>query len=536
MSSENTEAAATPAAVTVGDIRDDYLNNFHRTCSPSKDNDDHRSLKAQLQGMNINDHDNCSPRDLADVPIEAMKHVASFLASPSRALFAVALDNNLSRRECQVIAGNQWATLDFGTVEKSLAEKLTDDHISAVLLCIDSVHTIKTLRLANCINITGVGLAPLRGSRVMEHIDLSLVPDHTSPLLDPVPPISQELVLPILNTIMGRGRLKVIEFPKAWRNHARELELLQRRDELHPFNQFLDLYMLSMNHGRGFRCKECEDEVGPNFSGEAQGTQCFVCYNCHDNYCEECIETSDSLMFCDKCERHYCDKCMESTWCECCNSSYCEKCEPLIYCRECDAQICSDCISVKSCSTQCNSKLLQCQCCAYYNNDTKEFSLERNNACDYCADAYCRECIVSGQLRACDGCGRDHCWKCAEREGLHCCSNYCFSGNDYHCDLSLCKHCRVGSSTAKGFGFNCRLCYEQNCPKLFQQHKVTLEENDRLHKENLMLKLKLQEAQEGVAAADVDMVMSQAGCNRKRAVKALKDHDSDLIDAIMSLV
>ena len=51
-----------------------------------------------------------------------------------------------------------------------------------------------------------------------------------------------------------------------------------------------------------------------------------------------------------------------------------------------------------------------------------------------------------------------------------------------------------------------------------------------------MLKLKLQEAQEGVAAADVDMVMSQAGCNRKRAVKALKDHDSDLIEAIMSLV
>lgn len=39
----------------------------------------------------------------------------------------------------------------------------------------------------------------------------------------------------------------------------------------------------------------------------------------------------------------------------------------------------------------------------------------------------------------------------------------------------------------------------------------------------------------GVEAKDIELVMSQAGCSRSRAVKALKDNDGDLVNAIMSL-
>jgi NACalpha-BTF3-like transcription factor len=87
------------------------------------------------------------------------------------------------------------------------------------------------------------------------------------------------------------------------------------------------------------------------------------------------------------------------------------------------------------------------------------------------------------------------------------------------------------------------VCYLKYCPELFAQHKAALKENDTLReekgtlrKENASLKLKLQEAQEGVPTMDVQMVMSQAGCTRVRAVKALKDNDKDVIEAIMSLV
>eukprot|EP00934_Nitzschia_sp_Nitz4_P009167 Nitzschia sp. Nitz4//scaffold333_size18811//3633//4347//NITZ4_008752-RA/size18811-augustus-gene-0.39-mRNA-1//1//CDS//3329548220//9157//frame0 len=39
----------------------------------------------------------------------------------------------------------------------------------------------------------------------------------------------------------------------------------------------------------------------------------------------------------------------------------------------------------------------------------------------------------------------------------------------------------------------------------------------------------------GVEAKDIELVMSQAGCSRATAVKALKENDMDLVNAIMSL-
>eukprot|EP00568_Trieres_chinensis_P000217 CAMPEP_0183307144 /NCGR_PEP_ID=MMETSP0160_2-20130417/16450_1 /TAXON_ID=2839 ORGANISM="Odontella Sinensis, Strain Grunow 1884" /NCGR_SAMPLE_ID=MMETSP0160_2 /ASSEMBLY_ACC=CAM_ASM_000250 /LENGTH=211 /DNA_ID=CAMNT_0025470669 /DNA_START=70 /DNA_END=705 /DNA_ORIENTATION=+ len=39
----------------------------------------------------------------------------------------------------------------------------------------------------------------------------------------------------------------------------------------------------------------------------------------------------------------------------------------------------------------------------------------------------------------------------------------------------------------------------------------------------------------GVEAKDIELVMSQAGCSRAKAVKALKENDGDLVNSIMSL-
>jgi len=39
----------------------------------------------------------------------------------------------------------------------------------------------------------------------------------------------------------------------------------------------------------------------------------------------------------------------------------------------------------------------------------------------------------------------------------------------------------------------------------------------------------------GVEPKDIELVMSQAGCSRAKAVKALKENDNDLVNSIMSL-
>ena len=130
---------------------------------------------------------NGAPQCLIDLPTGIFAHAAGFLAAPSRALFAVALDEDSGvtfDQRSSAIVGNKWDILDFGEIEIKLASKLSDDDIEKVLLCIDAVNSVKKLKLANCVNITGAGLEPLRGSLVIEQIDLSLTGEHENHLRD----------------------------------------------------------------------------------------------------------------------------------------------------------------------------------------------------------------------------------------------------------------------------------------------------------------------------------------------------------------
>ena len=68
-------------------------------------------------------------RCLTDLPSGILAHVASFLAVPSKALFAVALDGNSAvspSERSSAIAGNEWDNLDFGEIERELAANLKD--------------------------------------------------------------------------------------------------------------------------------------------------------------------------------------------------------------------------------------------------------------------------------------------------------------------------------------------------------------------------------------------------------------------------
>ena len=144
--------------------------------------------------------------------------MSSYLAAPSRALFAVALKFEDVDSSAAII-GCRWVALDFGDIEKDLVAKLSDDDIRDVLLSIDAVNNLKRLRLTNCINISGVGLEPLRGSTIIRKIDLSLVGDHESPKLDLGPSLSCAEVLPILDSIIERGEdcsLEYLQFPNEW--------------------------------------------------------------------------------------------------------------------------------------------------------------------------------------------------------------------------------------------------------------------------------------------------------------------------------
>ena len=103
---------------------------------------------------------------IRSLPDTLLAFVCEYLAFPSRALFAVALNNknndNNDSNDKVVVVGTSVCTelLDFADVEKALAMKLTDEDLSSVLICMDAKNTLKTLKLTNCMSIIGHGLQP----------------------------------------------------------------------------------------------------------------------------------------------------------------------------------------------------------------------------------------------------------------------------------------------------------------------------------------------------------------------------------------
>ena len=97
----------------------------------------------------------------------------------------------------------EWKEIHYGEIGNDLAKKLTDDDMGTILMINDAVNTVKTLKLVGCVNIFGSGLEPLCGSTVLKLIDLSLVGPHESPVIIPKPKISEEAILPILDSIIN---------------------------------------------------------------------------------------------------------------------------------------------------------------------------------------------------------------------------------------------------------------------------------------------------------------------------------------------
>lgn len=247
------------------------------------------------------------------------------------------------------------------------------------------------MRLTHCTNFTGAGLRPLHGSTIIEQIDLSLVGDGEDPtLLDPDPPISCDLVLPILDSIIAAEgcSLKHLHFPYMWRKD---------RSTDTDFHAFILRYNI-MRENRdtvtclNFNCDQNLPVNGNEWIGTrdncAHGLHNWTCYQCFKYYCEFCHEDDDGekmLHYCQKCQRDYCRECVKVKECDLCSDMwYCEHC--FEECNECHKNICSGCME-HYCS-----------------------------ACSYCDAVYCKECNPNvGFVKFCEECDKSCCNLCRFR-------------------------------------------------------------------------------------------------------------------------
>ena len=253
-----------------------------------------------------------------DLPIGILADVSAYLSQPSRAILAVAFSappssswknyDDLMHRpspiSTAIISASQWDILDFEDIEKELANKLTDDDIYAVLKCINA-HVLKKLKLCGCTNIEGHGLNPLRGSVVLEQIDISLAPKYGSQEISPGAKISQDITATILDSIISTNgcSLKYIQFPERWRRGVRIQAIKAFQDR---FNRYLN--------SRGISCAKCNKKMGSgtiNNSRYWMSTlfQNSICNDCLEPICDVCSDDNDHLYYCSTCDKDYCEKC-----------------------------------------------------------------------------------------------------------------------------------------------------------------------------------------------------------------------------------
>ena len=272
--------------------------------------------------------------------------------------------------------------MDFEDIDKELANKLTDDDVYAILKCINARDVLKRLKLCGCTNITGLGLNPLRGSVVLEQIDLSLVGKHENPeIVDPESKISQELVISILDSIISSDgfSLKYTKIPQEWRGNGMNGLTVEFRER---YNRLFD--------ERGLSCTSCYTAIqgeGAYSSGwlSFYGYQNKMCYDCLKPFCDQCVATDatdneDSVLrFCHYCEKDYCtdcDPCAKcagcdnfacqgcSDRCDGCAKTWCKRCPNMFRCILCKKTVCTKCSAYEeSYMRECPTDDFACEPC-----------------------------------------------------------------------------------------------------------------------------------------------------------------------------
>jgi len=330
-----------------------------------------------------------------DLPDGILVGISSYLAKPSAALLAIAMmaDSQQQTETSKAIISStiNCSVLDFGDIEKSLSVKLSDDDIDKILRSIDAVNNLRILKLAGCVNITGRGLDVLRSSNEIQQIDLSLVGKHESPLIEPEPLLSEDVVIPILDSIISRGRessLKQLELPMMWRN------------ESSVSHQFFGRYNDYLTNQR-YCCSKCEQVIGSNdwvcLDGDDwHGTQEYTCSQCLKHFCydEDCEDESSLVNWCNKCEKGYCKNCNAGYKCSGCYRSFCNECKTMKACEapgDCTRRFCGDCSEEKLCSW-CD----QCSFCVRTAGVCKHDGCQKTicSQCDVVINTggYCMEC------------------------------------------------------------------------------------------------------------------------------------------------
>ena len=440
---------------------------------------------------------------ITDLPDWAIKEVITYIPKTSRALLALALTtDSASWREIHwdksapksilswfnnttitkmmrpsaitkaILSprneeeNDMWEEINFEDNDINLCWKLNDDDIAGILACTNSVKHLKRLFLPDCMEITGRALEPLRGSSILEQLDVSLLRNHWNAGIcrdgwrrETKPGefdtnLLQTEVIPILNSIIGRenNSLRHLHFPQSWRQRADNGYFMRFWEEYNQSEQQRNIQCFACNA----ICRESlslfrEDETSSfsnKYAGKYSGIQHFTCYDCLSYYCYNCKDDDGHflLSFCVVCEKWRCRECMDMKPCNSCRGDafvqslqpgYAERNNMSYICTDCEENVCKgdgsssgmeyrrkceQCNNVYCCN--CQPEMEYCKICNRFGCESCMHVLEcEHNDCQEKTCETCRNIIYAGSLRAsvdaaslravntCHGCWKNYCFR-----------------------------------------------------------------------------------------------------------------------------
>ena len=287
---------------------------------------------------------------------------------PDDSIISPSFRDDLSKQMKQYY-DSQWEVLDFVDIPIPLASRLTDNDVGAVLVCIDAKNNLTRLKLTHCLNVVGTGLGPLRGSTVLQYLDLEIVREFEEPWYQNKKferrgfaeiMLFEGPVFEVLDAILEEegNSLKRFLYPYKWYDNASETNEIKRLNEGNKtmwtkrFKQFVSDHNAVLNkfacclyfgsvHG-GDICtllKENSPRDEANLCLSCGETSEYSnCSHCNEIICLDCCETKE----CSDCDVRYCPSCradhglaQEVTWCE--NVEWCEP-----YCSMCRLKKCKN--------------------------------------------------------------------------------------------------------------------------------------------------------------------------------------------------
>ena len=146
---------------------------------------------------------------------------------------------------------------------------MSDNNIRDLLISTNDIAKLKKLKLTHCSQIIGSALEPLRGSLVLEQLDLSQVGQYDYPFSNGQ--LSCEIVLPILESIIAKedSSLKYIQFPEKW------LSGTNCESTSTLLKAFLEKYHTFLK-SKGISCAACCNEVcGDTLLSKTEGSRAY---------------------------------------------------------------------------------------------------------------------------------------------------------------------------------------------------------------------------------------------------------------------